>query len=141
MTEETKNTPVKAKNTPVKKKTSKPKPTTSSKVTLNPEFSQRVKKVCDVTGLSLQAVVQSLIEGPLARVEEGGAIVINASTGEVTIGAPPPSIDARFGAAPNPLNPTPPPGRGRGMVSTEELGNHRGRPRPGEGRTMDMRGE
>jgi hypothetical protein len=67
-----------------------PPPTVSSKVTLNPEYSARLKKVAKATGLSLQAVVQALVEGPLARVEAGGTIVINAATGGVSIGAPPP---------------------------------------------------
>jgi hypothetical protein len=53
-----------------------------------------LKKVTKATGLSLQVVVQALIEGPLVKVEAGGSIMINATTGEVSIGAAPLPVTA-----------------------------------------------
>jgi len=90
--------PAQKKPKPKPKATPPPKLTKRSTLKLSPEYTARIKVLTETTGLTLQTVVQSLIESPLAKVEAGGTIVINPSTGAVTIGnaplagAPPPPV-------------------------------------------------
>ena len=99
MTEETKLTTKPKRKVPVQPA---PKP---AKVNISPEYATRLRDLARTSGLTMQALTQALIEGPLKQIEAGGSIVINASTGEVTVGRPAPVHPSQLA----PIHPNQPP--------------------------------
>ena len=72
---------------PVKKRT----------LSLSPEIGERVKVISDMTGLTMQKVVEALLDAPLTKMEEGGTLVI--SKDGITIGNPAPKLTPHVNTA------------------------------------------
>lgn len=80
-----------------KKKTTKtpkaPKtPPKDRSATINGDIHKRVKAISEKSGLSINKLINILIDMPLKNLENGGRLNIDMETGDVSIGAAPPKI-------------------------------------------------